>query len=190
MAHLSDSVAQQIMGEIDDLVKRIEATSNQIPQMEALQATVKIVLKEFNTTAGIMVMGETARMKAELAKGAVDVAQTVAEDIAGKNKWEWIAASVAVAFCAFSFSGWMMYKRGYQSGYAEGHEHGYVETKDERSAASWANTPEGKLAYGLAQAGSIRRLAECDSDGWTVKGSACFPNVGSNNMIYGWKIKP
>jgi hypothetical protein len=189
MAHLSDSVAQQIMGEINDLVKRIEAASDQIPQMDALQTAVKSVLQEFNVTAGVIVMGETARMKAELARGAIDVARTVADDIAGKNKWEWIAGSVALTFCAFSLFGWMMHNRGYSSGYAEGHEHGYVEARDEKSAASWANTPEGRLAYGLAQAGSIRELATCNGDGWVLKNGACLPNIGSNHMIYGWKIK-
>lgn len=190
MAQLSDSVAQQIMGEIDNLVKRIDAISEKVPQTENLQIAVNNVLKEFKTTAGVMVMGETAKMKAGMALAAVDVARTVAKDVAGREKAEWIAGCIAVSFLIFSLFGWMMHHKGRLAGLAEGHEQGYIEAKDEKAAASWANTLEGRLAYGLAQAGSIRKLAECDGDGWSKKKEWCLPNVGSNSMIYGWRIKP
>lgn len=190
MAQLSDSVAQQIMGEIDDLVKRIEAVSERVPQTENLQVAVNNVLQDFKTTAGVMVMGETARMKADMAHAAVDVARTVAKDVVGREKAEWIAGCIVVVFLILSLFGWMMHHKGRLAGFAEGHEQGYVEAKDEKSAASWANTPEGRLAYGLTQAGSIRKLAECDGDGWSIKKEWCLPNVGSNNRIYGWRIKP
>jgi hypothetical protein len=190
MAQLSDSVAQQIMGEIDDLVKRIEAVSEKVPQTEALQIAVNNVLKEFKTTAGMTVMGETARMKAELTRAAIDVAEKVAKDVAGRERAEWIAGCIAVAFLTFCLFGLLMHHKGRSAGYSEGHEQGYIEAKDEKAAASWANTPEGELAYGLAQAGSIRKLAHCDGKGWIIKNNSCFPQTGSDNMIYGWRIKP
>ena len=190
MAQLSDSVAQQIMGEIDDLVKRIEAVSKNVPQTEALQIAVSNVLSEFKTTAGMTVMGETARMKAELTRAAIDVAEKVATDVAGKEKAKWIAGCMAVACIIFSLFGWMMHHKGHSAGFAEGHELGYIEAQDEKAAASWANTPEGKLAFGLAQAGSVRNLANCDGNGWTIKNDYCFPQAGADNMIYGWRIKP
>lgn len=194
MAQLSDSVAQQIMGEINDLVKRIEAVAEKVPQTKNLQAAVNNVLDEFKKTAGITVMGETARMKAELARAAADIAGKVAKDIAGKEKAKWIAGSIAVAFLAFSLFGWMMYYKGNTAGFANGHEQGYMEAKDEKSAASWANTPGGKSAYRLAMAGNISMLVLCEEKyGWRIEGDYCIPyptnDEKGQKISWGWKIK-
>lgn len=194
MAQLSDSVAQQIMGEINDLVKRIEAVSEKVPQTEKLQIAVNNILNEFKKTAGMTVMGETARMKAELAQAAADVAGKVAQDVAGREKAEWIAGSIAVAFLTFSLFGWMMHYKGHAAGFAEGHEQGYFEAKDEKAAASWANTPGGKSAYRLALAGNISMLVLCEEKyGWKIEGDYCMPyptnNEKGQQISWGWKIK-
>lgn len=194
MAQLSDSVAQQIMGEIDDLVKRIEAVAEKVPKTENLQASVNNVLSEFKKTAGITVMGETARMKAELAQAAADVAGKVARDVAGREKAEWIAGCIAVSFLTFSLFGWVMHYKGRSAGFAEGHEQGYEEAKDEKAAASWANTPSGKSAYRLAMAGNISMLYLCEEKyGWKIEGDYCMPYPAKNEkgqqIIWGWKIK-
>ncbi|TDK61218.1 hypothetical protein [Sapientia aquatica] len=190
MAQLSDLVAQEIMGEINELVKRIEFTSEKIPQTEKLQDAVNCVLQDFRTTASIMVLGETARMKAELTQCAVDVALAAAQDISRIHKAKWISGSITLTFLSFSIFGWIMEQRGHERGLSEGHEKGYLESKDEKAAANWANTAEGKVAFGLAQAGSIRRLAACDGEGWTIKNDSCIPKPTAKNVVYGWKIKP
>ena len=43
--------------------------------------------------------------------------------------------------------------------------------------ASWANTPEGQLAYQLAKAGSLRELATCSGHGWFERDGACYPGA-------------
>lgn len=194
MAQLSDLVAQQIMGEIADLVKRIEAVSEKVPQTENLQIAVNNVLNEFRKTAGMTAMAETARMKAELAQAVADVAEKVAHDIAGKKKFQWVAGCLAVAFISFSTFGWMMNGKGYSAGFAFGHERGYEEAKSEKAAASWANSPQGKFAYSLARAGSISMLATCEEKyGWRIEGEYCMPyptyNAKGQQISWGWKIK-
>lgn len=61
-------------------------------------------------------------------------------------------------------------------------EYGYMAT-----AASWANTPEGRIAFELTQAGSLRDLATCSRPGWEIKNGQCFvrPVKGST---YGWSL--
>jgi hypothetical protein len=194
MAQLTDSVAQQIMGEIADLVKRIEAVSEKVPQTEKLQQAINSVLNEFKKTAGMTVMGETARMKAELAQAVSDVAGKVANDVASKKNVQWIAGCFAVVFLSFSSFGWMMNSKGYTAGFAFGHERGYEEAKSERAAESWANTPQGKYAYRLAMVGSISMLAICEEKyGWRIEGEYCIPyptrNENGQEVSMGWKIK-
>lgn len=56
------------------------------------------------------------------------------------------------------------------------------------AAASWANTPEGQLAYGLAQAGSVRELATCSGHGWVIERGSCFPRQLLKGQMFGWKL--
>jgi hypothetical protein len=53
---------------------------------------------------------------------------------------------------------------------------------DIAAAAAWAGTPAGQRAHRLDQAGSLERLANCQSDGWKIekqKGrSVCRPTAG------------
>ncbi|MGC8808595.1 MAG: hypothetical protein ACP5QB_13885, partial [Thiomonas sp.] len=57
--------------------------------------------------------------------------------------------------------------------------------------ASWANTPDGKLAYRLYLAGSIPILANCNRPGWKIGkgGTVCYPYT-KDKTIYGWGIGP
>ena len=59
---------------------------------------------------------------------------------------------------------------------------------DEKAAAAWANTPEGKLAYRFAQSGELQRLAKCQGKGWTVEKGNCFPYALQNKGTSGWRL--
>lgn len=61
-------------------------------------------------------------------------------------------------------------------------EYGYMAT-----AASWANTPEGRIAFELAQAGSLRDLATCSRPGWEIKNGQCFVRAVKGSA-YGWSL--
>lgn len=50
--------------------------------------------------------------------------------------------------------------------------------------SSWANTPEGQLAYQLAKAGSLRELASCSGHGWFERDGVCYPGARS----HGWRL--
>lgn len=194
MAHLSDVVAQEIMGEISDIVARIEAVAEKVPRAENLQIVVSNVLEDFKRTAGMTVMGETSRMKAELAKAAADIAGKVAKDVAGREKSQWIAGCFVVVGIILGFLTWSMYSKGYSAGYGSGQATGYIDARDEKAAASWANTPDGKMAYRLAAAGNISMLALCEKKyGWKIEDDYCKPfptyNEKGQEVIFGWKIR-
>ena len=83
--------------------------------------------------------------------------------------------------------GWLVHESGKDSGYQAGFGRGYTEAKDEKAAAAWANTPEGKLAYRFAQTGSIASLAKCDKPGWYIEKGVCYVKQTSEG-IYGWGL--
>jgi outer membrane scaffolding protein for murein synthesis (MipA/OmpV family) len=105
--------------------------------------------------------------------------------------WQWAAGCIAVAFLCVGLFGWYMHSSGkdsgYQAGYGAGYGAGYTEAKDEKAAAAWANTPEGRLAYRFAQTGSLASLAKCDRPGWYVEKGVCYVKPASDGT-YGWRL--
>ena len=75
-------------------------------------------------------------------------------------------------------------------GRASGLVEGYAAARDETAAATWANTPQGKAVYQLAQAGSIDTLTRCNLPGWRVKKGGGYPDKGPGGKLYGWRLKP
>ena len=96
-------------------------------------------------------------------------------------------AGILGAAIAVALVGWWSYRQGANAGQARGWVEAHRLAADERAAASWANTPEGRLAYALALAGSLRDLATCSGRGWLQKETKCFP-MPQNGFVYGWQL--
>ncbi len=80
---------------------------------------------------------------------------------------------------------------GQQAGTEKGQAEGYQAARDEKAAASWANTPSGQRAYNLDQLGSLNMLAICNGKGWKIEQqhgqSVCIPYATPNGTA-GWYI--
>ncbi|QIE29610.1 hypothetical protein SBC2_76860 (plasmid) [Caballeronia sp. SBC2] len=100
--------------------------------------------------------------------------------------WKWAAGCIAVAFLSFGSFGALVFEKTYTAGENNGYGLGYNAAKDEKAAAAWANTPQGKMAYRLAQKGSLDSLIQCDRPGWTKKNGFCYPFQAPDGKIYGW----
>jgi hypothetical protein len=78
---------------------------------------------------------------------------------------------------------------GYHLGNEAGDASGYARSRDEVAAASWANTPNGKIARALDQAdhSTLPMIAECSGKGWTKDKRdgrrVCF---GGGGGVSGW----
>ena len=103
------------------------------------------------------------------------------------DRAKWIGGMVVVVVMVLTAFGWLVHESGKDSGYQAGFGRGYTEAKDEKAAAAWANTPEGKLAYRFAQTGSIASLAKCDKPGWYIEKGVCYVKQTSEG-IYGWRL--
>ena len=150
--------------------------------------TAANTLTSFKEAANAQATASMEKAKEELAKTVSEVAVKVASNTATKRMWQWAAGCIAVAFLCVGLFGWYMHSEGSTSGYSLGYGTGYNEAKDEKAAAAWANTQEGRLAYRFAQTGSLASLAKCDRPGWKVEKGICYPHPVPNEGVYGWRL--
>jgi len=156
------------------------------PQVIAQAA--KDTLINFKVTADATVKASAEAAKADLAKAVALAAREVAHNTSAKQMWQWAAGCIAVAFLCFGLFGWYMHSSGHDGGYNSGYGVGYSEAKDEKAAAAWANTPEGKLAYRFAESGALQRLAKCQGKGWKIEKGVCYPYANGKEGTYGWTL--
>jgi hypothetical protein len=128
-----------------------------------------------------------ARTRAELAKSVAQTARDIANRAASVNRLQWIVSCVvSVCILLGSFSA-VSYSAGKKAGDSAGHDRALAESRDEKAAADWGNTADGKLAHSLADAGSLRELAACSGKGWKRRVGTCVPKC-EKGSIDGWNI--
>lgn len=145
-------------------------------------------LSGFKVSADAILKASSEAAKADLAKAVAAAAGKVAKDTATRQKWQWIFGTVALVLAGVGGWGWFMHDNGHTDGYNSGYGVGYKEAQDEKAAAAWANTPEGKMAYKFAQSGELAKLAHCLNKGWKVEGKTCYPFAVVPEGVYGWKM--
>jgi len=152
-----------------------------------IKAAARETFVETKSTAATQMQAAAAEAKADLAAAVARTAETIAKQTAGTRMVRWAAGATATVAVALTAVGWFGFSQGRQTGYVKGRGEGYQRGQDEASRASWANTPEGQLAYELAQAGSIRDLAGCRGRGWQPKDGVCYPHP-DRGSVYGWRL--
>jgi hypothetical protein len=153
----------------------------QIPGM-IVEAT-NGVLNNVNQAADKAMAAAAGKATVALAKAVSDTAIDVADNTSKKQMWKWAAGCITVAFVALGGFGWFCQDMGYKAGIGDG----YSQAKDEKSAASWANTPEGKLAFKLAQTSTFKNLIYCNRPGWKIENGGCVVHQ-IDNGIYPWVL--
>lgn len=155
---------------------------------ESIAKAAQDTLQDFKVTADAVIKASAEAAKADLAQAVATAAADVARTVAGTKQLQWMTLSLLVALLSLGLFGWHMYQSGYEVGYSAGHAAGYEEAKSEKAAASWANTPEGQLAYRFAQLGELSHLARCDRQGWEIKDGLCAVHPLPNGGVYGWRV--
>lgn len=153
-----------------------------------IEKAAQNILGSFKSTAEATVQASVEAAKADLAKAVADSAEKVAKQVAGKQRLQWIAGSMAVVALCLGGVFWYAHSTAYDAGFNSGFGLGYSEAKDEKAAAAWANTHEGKLAYRFAQSGELQKLAKCQGKGWKAEKSNCYPHPVEGEGTYGWRM--
>lgn len=153
-----------------------------------IAATAGSTLENIRSAADAEIRATAEATKADLAKTVAAAARDVANHTAKKQMWKWAAGCIAVAAVAVGGVGWYANKSGHESGFAEGYANGWKRAQDDKAAASWANTPQGKRAYHLAEAGDLDALVKCTKPGWHAANGYCFASTAPDGKIYGWRL--
>ena len=101
--------------------------------------------------------------------------------------------ALAITAIAFGASIFIAHRQGWRHGYRTGQADLLTQVHNQKSRASWANTPNGILAYQLYKAGFIRQLATCSGPGWKIitrdGKPLCLPEATKHGSVYGWFLK-
>lgn len=146
-------------------------------------------LVNFKQVADATAKAAAQAAKAELTTAVATAARDVARYTAGRSMAQWIAGCMLTSCVVLMGFGWFVHTHARASGYASGYAAAYEEAKDEKAAAAWANTPEGRKAWRLARAGDIASLVDCDRPGWYAKDGACYVDRAPDKMLYGWRVR-
>lgn len=153
-----------------------------------IKRTAQEVLADLKATADATMKASAEEARANLSQAVATAAHQVAHNISRKQMWQWAGACMAIAFMSVGMFGWFTANQASQSGYDSGYAAGYAQAKDEKALASWANTPEGRLAYRFAQGGALQQLARCHGNGWGIQDGVCYVNTAADGKIYGWRV--
>ena len=214
-----DALIYQALGDIGRLHQEIEKLPGSLreslaPSLGAIakamkdgQASIENHAKGQEPTVKAFTTAELAGMRKAFAETSADLVALVKKDLAEATHlhqsavrqagyrqpwgpWHFILFALLIAA-----SVWGVYVglfALFDKGYTEGKAQGYSDAVEAKAAASWANTQEGKLAYQLAKAGSIKLLAECSGKGWqkNEKERSCFGYGLGGNGGAGWYYTP
>ena len=99
----------------------------------------------------------------------------------------WVSVAISVAVISLTVTAIWQFRRGEAAGMSQGEIAAKTECERTEAAASWANTPEGHLAYDLAKAGSLRDLATCSGRGLAVRDGWCLAQP-DRGRPYRWRL--
>ncbi|WP_230607469.1 DUF6753 family protein [Xanthomonas euvesicatoria] len=149
-----------------------------------IEAAGEVAVKRVKETADAVAAAAAATAQSELSGELARSVREVASQTARKQQWQWVAIGLVVAAVSTICAGWVGFDKGKTAGVAIG----YAEARSEAAAASWAATPDGRMAYRMAEVGSLQQVARCTQPGWQASNGACYPKAAADGNLYGWKL--
>jgi hypothetical protein len=176
-----------------------------------IEARAKQIQAALSDTSKAIAEASMAQAHEKLSIAVANASVKVAEDVAGKQRalastqlLQWAVVGALLLFVGAGFLAYIVHKSGYAEGRASGYEEakkieseegykrgraeGYRETVNEKAAASWANTAEGKSAAEIARTGVLTMLTRCTAKGWKTKDGFCYPFVDERGQVHGWRL--
>lgn len=168
-------------------LQHYQSMYEQFPSL--IESAAHDALANFKQVADATAKAAAQAAKADLTNAVSTAARDVARFTAGRDRARWIAFCMLTSVVALIAFAWFIQRTARASGYDSGYAAAYEKAKDEKAAAAWANTPEGRKAWRLARAGDIANLVDCDRPGWYAKDGACYVGKAPDQMMYGWRIR-
>lgn len=149
-----------------------------------IEVAAKTAVRETQETTRRVAATAAQLAHSDLVEQLGKAVNQVASDAAKKQQWKALAIGIGAASISLLITGWMAFDQGKEAGYGAA----IKVARNESAAATWANTPEGQLAYRLALVGSLQQVARCSAPGWKVKNGACLPYPDADGSLHGWAL--
>lgn len=171
--------------ELDDGLAAFDQLGRKMTETNRLLRSIQISQSERNRQENTLSVELQNALK-QATGASQEALQASQTKIRSSLLWAGLTA-LLIVFIAFGGG----YFFGQQTGTKKGQAEGYQTARDEKAAASWANTPSGHRAYNLDQLGSLNMLASCKGEGWKIEQqhgqSVCIPySIPSGTS--GWYI--
>jgi hypothetical protein len=126
--------------------------------------------------------------KKALIQAVHEAAVKSAESASGAKFLNWLSIAAGVICVALMVVGWSAFDHGQQKGKAAGENMAKKECAALVAASSWANTPEGQLAYGLAKAGGLGDVGRCSGRGMVPRDGWCTVPSERGKPLARWPL--
>ena len=163
-----------------------ETLYEQIPARIA--AAVLEVTKTVRATAEAEARAMHEQTKRALAEAVRQSAVKVAKDAAGAAIAKWVSIGVGVIVVAVLSVGWVESSRGEARGRAVGDKAATQACGALVASSSWANTPDGQLAFQLAKVGSLGDVARCSGWGMVPRDGWCVVQPEHGKALARWRL--
>lgn len=148
------------------------------------------VTKAVRATAEAQARAAQEETKRTLIQAVHQAAVKSAEDAAGAQFVKWVSIAAGIICVALVLVGWRAFGHGQEKGKAVGENLAKKECAALVAASSWANTPEGQLAYALAKVGGLGEVARCSGRGMISREGSCTVQSERGKTLARWPLPP
>jgi len=154
---------------------------------------------------GVTIEGLTAKAVKCATEAIQKAAQASARAASITTAFKWICSGLMVGALVLAVVVVYTHRHGLEAGIAQGRaqqrdEELYMKKRDailsalspDDAAVVVDMIKDGSLrqAAGLRETGALDQVYNCSGQGWKIKDDACFPRVGADNILTGWRLPP
>jgi hypothetical protein len=151
-------------------------------------ASAREVTKTVRAAAEAEAKAAQEETKRALTEAIRQAAVKAANNAATAGLVKWVSIAVGIVCMIMLIAGLSAYNRGRENGRAVGENVAKRECAALVAASSWANTPEGQLAYALARAGGLADLARCSGRGMVPREGWCTVQSERGRPLARWPL--
>jgi hypothetical protein len=157
------------------LTKHIATTSNTLIVLdEEVEKKLQHIAERTSAIAEQAAKMAVENTQSTLIQSAIHSFHDTASKVISKQRMQWLTGCLIATLIALGGFAGLIHHLAYTAGEAYGYSKGYEESKDEKAAASWANTPDGQLAFKFARNGALPTLIHCTGKGWRIQNGYCY----------------
>ena len=168
------------------LTKHISTTSNTLMVLdEEIEKKLQLIAERTSAIAEQAAKMAVENTQSTLIQSAIHSFHDTASKVISKQRMQWLTGGLIATLIGLGGFAGLIHHLAYSAGEAYGYSKGYEESKYEKAAYAWSNTPEGQLAFQFARSGALQMLAHCTGKGWKIRNGYCYVNQDKGHT-QGW----